>query len=162
DMKLNSLRNYSSEQPYLHRHPCFFGNMYQIFRDCCGSCPQAQTPDEIKLKEENDRYYITGELKFIENHFDPMDPRINNTQDEWTADAYIMEPRENLFIAATKGDDIWIQQIIQEHGKDLDLNARDHFGRTPLQLAVLGGHLATVKLLIENDAKISIRMFDGL
>ncbi|CAG8452529.1 14007_t:CDS:10 [Racocetra fulgida] len=129
---------------------------------CCGSCPQAQTPDEIKLQEENDRYYINGELKFIKNHFDPMDPGIKNTQDEWTADAYIMEPRENLCIAATKGDAIWIQQIIQEHGKDLDLNARDQFGKTPLQLAILGGHLAAVKQLIENDAKITIRMLDGL
>ncbi|CAG8611552.1 13305_t:CDS:10, partial [Cetraspora pellucida] len=161
DMKLNSMKN-NSNLPYLHRHPCFFGNMYQIFRDCCGSCPQAQTPDEIKQQEENDRYYTKGELKFIEHHFDPMDPCINNTQDEWTADAYIMEPQENLCIAATKGDAIWIQQIIQEHGKNLDLDARDHFGRTPLQLAVLGGHLAAVKLLIENGAKITIRMYDGL
>ncbi|CAG8533706.1 4216_t:CDS:10 [Dentiscutata erythropus] len=165
DMKLNSTRKLTLGSPYLHRHPCFFGSMYQIFRDCCGSCPQPQTPDEIKLQEENNRYYISGELKFFDN-FDPiMSPNSHKSQDEWVADAYITEPRENLCIAAAKGDALWIRKIIQENKeneKELDLDARDHFGRTPLQLAVIGGHLAAVQELIESGAKITIKMIDGL
>ncbi|KAF0516118.1 ankyrin repeat protein [Gigaspora margarita] len=162
DMKLNSTKNLQPEHPYLHRHPCFVGNMYQIFRDCCGSCPKAQTPDEIKLQEENSRYYSSGELKFIDRHFDPMSPNIHKDLDEWVADAYMTESRENLCIAAAKGDALWIQKIIQENEKELDLDARDHFGRTPLQLAVIGGHLAAVQELIKSGAKITIKMIDGL
>ncbi|CAG8789212.1 16380_t:CDS:2, partial [Gigaspora rosea] len=159
DMKLNSTRNLQPGHPYLHRHPCFFGNMYQIFRDCCGSCPQAQTPDEIKLQEENNQYYTSGEIKFIDYH---VDPNIHKDLDEWVVDAYMTEPRENLCIAAAKGDTLWIQKIIQENEKELDLDARDQFGRTPLQLAVIGGHLSVVQELIKSGAKITIKMIDGL
>ncbi|CAG8484360.1 21170_t:CDS:10 [Gigaspora margarita] len=160
--KLNSTKNLQPGRPYLHRHPCFIGKMYQIFRDCCGSCPKAQTPDEIKLQEENSRYYSSGELKFIDRHFDPMSSNIHKNLDEWVADAYMIESRENLCIAAAKGDTLWIRTIIQENEKEVDLDARDHFGRTPLQLAVIGGHLAAVQELIKSGAKITIKMIDGL
>ncbi|RIB00083.1 ankyrin repeat-containing domain protein, partial [Gigaspora rosea] len=40
--------------------------------------------------------------------------------------------------------------------------ARDQFGRTPLQLAVIGGHLSVVQELIKSGAKITIKMIDGL
>ncbi|RIB26653.1 hypothetical protein C2G38_2064287 [Gigaspora rosea] len=134
DMKLNSTRYFQPGHPYLHRHPCFFGNMYQIFRDCCGSCPKAQTLDEIKLQEENSQYYTSGEITFIDYH---VDPNIHKDLDGWVVDAYITEPRENLY-------------------------ARDQFGRTPLQLAVIGGHLIAVQELIKSGAKITIKMIDGL
>ncbi|CAG8819374.1 181_t:CDS:2, partial [Gigaspora margarita] len=147
-MKLNFTRDLLLGYPYL---PMLFWTMHQIFRDFCGSCPQAQTPDKIK-QQENSRCYVSGELKFIKQHFDLMDTCIAKNQDEWISDAYIMEPRENLFVVAAR-------KIIQKNAKELDLNARDHFGKTLLQLAVLGGHFVAVQELIKYGIEEIIKEF---
>ncbi|RIB25411.1 hypothetical protein C2G38_2166058 [Gigaspora rosea] len=132
DMKLNSTNNLQPGLPYLHRHPCFFGNMYQIFRDCCGSCPQAQTPDEIKLQEENSQYYTSGEIKFIDYH---VDPNIHKDLDEWAADAYVTEP-EKIYVSLRL--------------------------RNSTSIGSYWGHLTAVQELIKSGAKITIKMIDGL
>ncbi|RIA80591.1 ankyrin repeat-containing domain protein, partial [Glomus cerebriforme] len=45
--------------------------------------------------------------------------------------------------------------------KKVDIEMKDHLGRTPLQLAVFRGHTEIVKILLEYDASIIAKMSDG-
>ncbi|CAJ0829388.1 15258_t:CDS:10 [Entrophospora sp. SA101] len=160
DMVLNSAWYSKNKDRNLHRHPCFFGTMEQIFHDCCGTCPEPTTEEEKILQKEEDEVFIRGEISFIAD--DPGRQKIGSfhplDDDDWAVEAYISPAREDLCSASAKGD---LEIVKRLQTDNIDINARDYLGRTPLQLAVLGNHIELVGLLLEYGAKITARMIDG-
>ncbi|CAG8440942.1 1066_t:CDS:10 [Ambispora gerdemannii] len=161
DMVMNSDWNQKNRKRTLHRHPCFFGTMEQVFNDCCGTCPDPRTPEEKELQEEEDKIFIRGKISFIKD--DPGRQTIGSfhplTEDDWAEEAFISPVREDLCTASAKGNiEIIKKTLIEEKA---DVNARDYLGRTPLQLAVMGGFTDAVALLLDHDARITARMSDG-
>jgi len=146
--------------------------MNQIFEDCCGYCPDPSTPEEIATQIEEDKIFIRGEMEFIKD--DPGRQTVGSfnplTDDDWTTQAYITKDREDLCDACARGDVDVVENLLKPNSlSSVDENlqnkkvneVRDYLGRTPLQLAVLGGHTEMVKLLIQHDARIIARMPDG-
>lgn len=74
-------------------------------------------------------------------------------------EAYIKEPQEHLCVAVACNDVVRICQLLSLSG--VDVNQRDYLGRTPLQVAVLNGHLEIVRILLGHGAKCTARMNDG-
>ncbi|KAI9597685.1 ankyrin repeat-containing domain protein [Syncephalis fuscata] len=178
-----------------HRHPCFFGTMEEVMNDCCGYCP-----DVTKLAEEDKPHqneldiYVQGTISFIKD--DPGRQAIGSfhpiTDGDWSAEAYIKQPCNDLCAAASNGDLDTVKQLLNsiqpakanvaeldgtDHVQDaimvleepqdnantptVDVNIRDHVGRTPLQLAVLEGHRDVAAFLIDQGARICARVADG-
>ncbi|CAB4474476.1 ankyrin [Rhizophagus irregularis] len=171
DMALNSMWNKDNKDRVLHRHICFFGTMKEIFDDCCGHCPEPSTQDEFAAQIEEDKTFIRGKMEFIKD--DPGRQTIGSfhplTDDDWTSQAYITNVRVDLCSACARGDVDIVESILKSNlniDEDFQLErvnieARDYLGRTPLQLAVLGGHTELVKILLKYDARIIARMSDG-
>jgi ankyrin repeat protein len=171
-MVLNSKWYEKNKERVLHRHPCFFGTMEQIFNDCCGYCPTPSTPEEVTTQIEEDKIFIRGKMEFIKD--DPGRQTVGSfhplTDDDWTTQAYITNVREDLFNACARGDIDVVENLLKKNplpnvNEDsqikVNVEARDYLGRTPLQLAVLGGHTEIVKILLQHDARIIARMSDG-
>ncbi|GBC03939.1 hypothetical protein RclHR1_05400001, partial [Rhizophagus clarus] len=173
DMVLNSNWNKNNKDRVLHRHICFFGTMKEIFDDCCGHCPEPSTPEEVAAQIEDDKIYIRGKMEFIKD--DPGRQAIGSfnplTDDDWTSQAYITNVRVDLCSACARGDVNIVESILNQNSSSnvneefqierANIEARDYLGRTPLQLAVLGGHTELVKILLKHDARIIARMSDG-
>ncbi|CAJ0831936.1 2114_t:CDS:10 [Entrophospora sp. SA101] len=159
--KMIIAKDYSmnSKSSKIHRHPCFFGSMYQIFQDCCGLCPAETLATEEEL-QDIDKYFVKGELKF-DNKFD--NASFVQSYDEWISDAYIKSDNLKFYDAVAKGDIDYIRELIDKNiiNKDIDVNEKDYLNRSPLHLAVLNGHLEIVDLLLKNGAKITAKMNDG-
>ena len=93
------------------------------------------------------------------------------TGDNWTTEAYITNARENLCNACANGTVNIVENLLKQKSsltanksfqvEKVDVNERDYLWRTPLQLAVLGGHTETVKMLLQYNARITARMSDG-
>lgn len=172
-MVLNSMWNKNNKDRVLHRHICFFGTMKEIFDDCCGHCPEPSTPDEFAAQIEEDKTFIRGKMEFIKD--DPGRQTIGSfhplTDDDWTSQAYITNVRVDLCSACARGDVDIVESILKSNSlsnidedfqiERVNIEARDYLGRTPLQLAVLGGHTELVKILLKYDARIIARMSDG-
>src|ERR1043166_6385364 len=170
-MALNSKSHKHNKHRVLHRHICFFSSdIRRIFDDCCGSCPVPSTPEEIATQIEEDKIYIRGKIEFVKD--DPGRQSIGSfhplTDDDWTTGAYTTKAKEDLCNACANGDvnvveDLLKQKSLSTANKNcqVDVNDRDYLHRTPLQLAVLGGHTETVKILLQHDARITARMSDG-
>jgi ankyrin repeat protein len=172
-MVLNSKWNKNNKDRVLHRHICFFGTMKEIFDDCCGLCPEPNTPEEFAAQLEDDKIFIRGKMEFIKD--DPGRQTIGSfhplTDDDWTSQAYITNVRVDLCSACVRGDVDIVENILKQNSlsnvdedfqvERVNIESRDYLGRTPLQLAVLGGHTELVKILLKYDARIIARMSDG-
>lgn len=171
-MVLNSKWYEKNKERVLHRHPCFFGTMEQIFNDCCGYCPVPSTSEEVATQIEEDKTFVRGKMEFIKD--DPGRQTIGSfhplTDDDWTAQAYITNVREDLCNACARGDVDVVKNLLKQNSLPnvnedsqikVNVEARNYLGRTPLQLAVLGGHTEIVKILLQHDARIISRMLDG-
>ncbi|CAG8569665.1 18096_t:CDS:10 [Rhizophagus irregularis] len=172
DMVLNSKWYEKNKERVLHRHPCFFGTMEQIFNDGCGYCPVPSTSEEVATQIEEDKTFVRGKMEFIKD--DPGRQTIGSfhplTDDDWAAQAYITNVREDLCNACARGDVDVVENLLKQNSLPnvnedsqikIDVEARDYLGRTPLQLAVLGGHTEIVKILLQHGARIIARMPDG-
>lgn len=51
----------------LHRHPAFFGDLEDIFHDCCGACPEPSTSQEKELAKAESRHYVSGNISFLQD-----------------------------------------------------------------------------------------------
>ncbi|RKP04376.1 ankyrin repeat-containing domain protein, partial [Thamnocephalis sphaerospora] len=173
-----------------HRHPCFFGTMADVMADCCGHCPDvSKLPEDERPSTEESELYIQGDVSFIKD--DPGRQAIGSfhpiTSDDWAIEAYIEKPREDICAAALRGDIAAAKELIRKAAETVDadmiaiqnattpvqpdatveaavalaVNARDHIGRTPLQLAVIGGHHTMIELLLEHGARVCARISDG-
>jgi ankyrin repeat protein len=60
---------------------------------------------------------------------------------------------QELLDSAERGDS---ERLIQLVEKEPEIDAQDEFGRTPLMLAALNGHIDVVRLLLENGANPAI------
>ncbi|KAL3464857.1 hypothetical protein BJX64DRAFT_286043 [Aspergillus heterothallicus] len=145
----------------LHRHPAFFGTVDEVLRGCCGSCPVPATDEETPIAKKESKTFIPGEIAFLADgpsrqeiiSFHP----IPITEGDWTEMVYLAN--EDALCQAIVNQDIdavrlWV-------AKRVDVNRRDHTGRTPLHLAVMASTPGIVQCLIDNDARISWRLADG-
>ncbi|KDQ19312.1 hypothetical protein BOTBODRAFT_142912 [Botryobasidium botryosum FD-172 SS1] len=160
DLSTNSPFNPKNKGRRRHRHPAFFGNILECMEDCCRYCPEPHDEEEIKLREEEDKKYVRGRYKFLEEDpgrqsitgsFQPIDVG------EWSESAYIA-PLEKLFKAIAANDRAAVAAMIKE---GYDLQRRDHVGRTALHLAILSEASEIACDLINAGARITSRLADG-
>ncbi|KAK2600284.1 hypothetical protein QQS21_005003 [Conoideocrella luteorostrata] len=161
DLLLNAEWNQPKDrQVYLHRHPAFFGRVEDVIEDCCGSCPQAVTPEEIEIAEKETEIYISGNVSFLID--DPGRQQIGSfnplTEQDWTDMAYVGNTAR-LCQSIVDGDiDDVLNWLSQESA---DPNKRDYTGRTPLHLAVMTSTPDVVKCLVDHGARLTARLADG-
>ena len=96
------------------------------------------------IQEDPGRQSISGS-------FNPID------DGEWTEQAYIGEA-EKLCKAIISFDRVTVLQMIKE---EVDVNRRDHVGRTPLHIAILTGASEIACDLIDAGARMMARLVDG-
>ncbi|KIW13836.1 hypothetical protein PV08_06616 [Exophiala spinifera] len=163
DLLLNAEWNRPKDrETKLHRHPAFFGSVNDVIHDCCGFCPQPTTDADLAAYEEETKVYISGNLTFLKD--DPGRQAIGSfnpiTDDDWTEMAYV-------------GNTTRLCQAIVDHDLEavrdwfsspdvVDVNRRDHTGRTPLHLATLCSTPEIVQCLIEHGARLVSRLYNGM
>jgi len=100
DMVLNS--RWFSSVPY-HRHPCFFGSMKEVLRDCCGCCPPR--PEQSVPEDEDEDVYVSGPLHFMVDR--PGRQKVGSfhpiTVGDWTQGALWWPTAEAAFRAIQSG-----------------------------------------------------------
>lgn len=146
----------------IHRHPAFFGFVNDVIHDCCGFCPPPTTDEDLAAYEEESKIYISGDISFLKD--DPGRQAIGSfnpiTDEDWTEMAYI-------------GNTTRLCQAIVDHDLEavtdwfsspevVDVNRRDHTGRTPLHLATMCSTPEIVRCLIEHGARLVSRLYHGM
>jgi ankyrin repeat protein len=159
DMILNS-KWYDPKKKY-HTHPCFFGTIKEILKDCCGNCPPVPAADQ-----DSDSSYVSGELTWVTvnpgqqtvvkriGSFHPI------TEGDWTEGAYISVTTDDLFSAINANNLEKLNEILARES-DINLEIRDASGRTALHLAVIVNAIECAAVLLKHGARISTRMLDG-
>ncbi|KAJ7492098.1 ankyrin repeat protein [Mycena latifolia] len=161
DLSMNSTFNPRNNGRRLHRHPAFFGTVEECMEDCCGNCPAPIDEDERKAQEEEDQHYIRGRISFIpQAHGRKYLPGSAKPAeaDKWSAQAYV-GPTEKLFSAIAAGDRAGVARLLD--GADIDIDRRDHVGRTPLHMAILSEAVDIACDLVRAGARITAQMVDG-
>jgi len=87
----------------------------------------------------------------ISGSFNPIDVG------EWSEQVYL-KPTQQLFIAIAAHDRTTVQKLVKD---GIDLNQRDHVGRTSLHVAILAKATDIACDLIEGGARITARLVDG-
>ncbi|KAI1443934.1 ankyrin [Annulohypoxylon stygium] len=161
DLLLNAEWNQPDEREvYLHRHPAFFGRVEDVIGDCCGTCPEPKTPEEIEIAEKESEIYVSGKVTFRID--DPGRQQIGSfhplTDEDWTEMAYVGNTAR-LCQAIVDGDIEHVEDWLSQEGADP--NKRDYTGRTPLHLAVINSTPQIVKCLVDHGARLISRLVDG-
>ncbi|KIA75517.1 hypothetical protein HK57_00016 [Aspergillus ustus] len=160
DLLLNAEWNRPADRMVsLHRHPAFFGGVDDVLHDCCGYCPVPSTDEEKEVADEERKTFITGEVTFLTDNpgrqeigsFNPI------TEGDWAEMAYLGNS-QGLSQAIVDQD---LDAVRQWVAKGVDVNRRDHTGRTPLHLAAMGSMPEILQYLIESGARITWRLADG-
>ena len=110
-------------------------------------------------------FFIVFDQGLIANRFIQEDPgrqsisgSFNPIDDgEWTEQAYIGKA-EKLCKAIISFDRVTVLRMIKE---EVDVNRRDHVGRTPLHLTILTGASEIACDLIDAGARMMARLVDG-
>ncbi|KAL3462436.1 hypothetical protein BJX64DRAFT_140139 [Aspergillus heterothallicus] len=161
DLLLNAEWNKPKDREVnLHRHPAFFGSVQDVIHDCCGFCPKPTTPEEEETAAEESKIYISGEITFISDNpgrqeigsFNPI------TDTDWTEMAYVGNSA-GLCQAIVDNDLAGVKRLVSEGV--VDVNRRDHTGRTPLHLACMTSTPEIVQHLVDNGARMIWRVADG-
>ena len=142
----------------LHRHPCFFGDMADVFADCCGYCPEPESAEAAAMQKEEDERIVRGVIKFMFD--DPVRQSVGSfhpiTDGDWAEMAYLSQ--EALLASAVAQNRV---EEVSTLLKTSDVNKRDHTGRTLLFLATQCGNVDVARVLVENGARLTARNFDG-
>ncbi|KAI9367560.1 hypothetical protein BJX61DRAFT_551360 [Aspergillus egyptiacus] len=161
DLLLNAEWNKPKDREVnLHRHPAFFGSAEDVMHDCCGYCPKPTTPEEEEVAAEESKIYISGEISFLSDNpgrqeigsFNPI------TDTDWTEMAYVGNT-EGLCQAIVDNDVQEVQRWLNEDS--IDVNRRDHTGRSPLHLACMTSTPEIVQCLVDKGARLIARVADG-
>ncbi|KAL2857374.1 ankyrin repeat-containing domain protein [Aspergillus pseudoustus] len=161
DLLLNAEWNKPKDREVnLHRHPAFFGSVQDVIHDCCGFCPKPSTPEEEEIAAEESKIYISGEITFISDNpgrqeigsFNPI------TDTDWTEMAYVGNSA-GLCQAIVENDLEEVKRLVNE--VTVDVNRRDHTGRTPLHLACMTSTPEIVQHLVDSGARMIWRVADG-
>ncbi|KAF8905746.1 hypothetical protein CPB84DRAFT_1844751 [Gymnopilus junonius] len=160
DLGMNSTFNPKNKGRRLHRHPAFFGTIEECIEDCCEMCPKPIDEDERQLQKEEDEVYVRDRIQFIQENpgrqsitgsFNPIDVG------EWSEQVYV-KPTQQLFVAIAAHDRATVQKLLKE---GIDVNQRDHVGRTSLHVAIFSKAIDIARDLIDAGARISARLADG-
>lgn len=129
--------------------------------DCCGFCPEPKTEEERAVAKEEAKMYVSGDLAFMKD--DPGRQSIGSfnpiTADDYTDMAYIGNVTE-LCQKICDGDLAFVEDWCKR--AEVNIDRRDHTGRTPLHLAVQSSTAEIVRCLIDNGARIVARLVDGM
>jgi ankyrin repeat protein len=87
----------------------------------------------------------------ISGSFNPID------EGEWSESAYI-QPMAKFFGAISKNDTVITTQMTED---GVDVNCRDHVGRTPLHVAILSNSVECANTLIDAGARMTARLVGG-
>ncbi|KAG9040728.1 hypothetical protein FS837_000243, partial [Tulasnella sp. UAMH 9824] len=161
DLGLNSTYNPSNEDRILHRHPFFFGNMEEALGDCCKYCPLPETDGEREVFEKEQEQFITGRVSFMQE--DPGRQSITGSfhpidSGEWSEQAYL-KPTAKFYSYIAAHNRPACNEFLKRNAEAV--NTRDHLGRTPLQFALLCSAGDICLDLIEQGARMTVRMVDG-
>ena len=96
------------------------------------------------IEEDPGRQSISGS-------FNPID------EGEWSESAYI-QATAKFFGAISKNDTVVTTQMIED---GVDVNRRDHVGRTPLHVAILSNSIECANTLIDAGARMTARLVGG-
>lgn len=164
DLLLNAEWNKPKDRDTkLHRHPAFFGSVEDVIHDCCGFCPRPDTDEGLAAHEEEKKIYISGDVEFLKD--DPGRQTIGSfhplTEDDWTEQAYI--GNTTVLCQAIVDEDLEavIDWFSNGELETVDVNRRDHAGRTPLLLASMCSTPEIVQYLVDHDARIVSRLYNG-
>ncbi|KAJ9603170.1 hypothetical protein H2200_012465 [Cladophialophora chaetospira] len=163
DLLLNAEWNKRKDrETNLHRHPAFFGSVDDVLHDCCGFCPKPVTDEDLAALEEQSKIYISGDVTFLAD--DPGRQAIGSfnpiTNDDWTEMAYV--GNTTRLCQAIVDPDLEGVRDWFSSPEEVDVNRRDHTGRTPLQLAVMCSTPEIVQCLIEHGARLVSRLYNGM
>lgn len=162
-MLLNAEWNKSKKRDVdLHRHPAFFGAVEYIIKDCCPSCPVPLAQEDIEIAEEESKWFISGDIKFIKDNpgrqaigsFNPI------TNTDWTEMAYLSDTAQ-LSQAIVDGDIGYVRSWCNQDDIKQKIDTRNHTGRTPLHLAATCGDVEILRCLIDHGARIIARIGGG-
>lgn len=129
------------------------------------NCPEPIDDDERTLQKEEDQHYIRGRISFIQENpgrqslsgsFNPID------EGEWSEQVYV-RPIQKLFNAIAAHDLNLVQALLAENKTTptIDLQHRDHVGRTALHLAILVKDEDIAKVLVDEGCRMIARLVDG-
>ncbi|KLO11509.1 ankyrin [Schizopora paradoxa] len=161
DLGMNSTFNPRNKDRRLHRHAAFFGTIDECTGDQCGHCPTPKNDGERTQQEEDDKNYVRGRISFLAEDpgrqtmtgsFNPIDIG------EWSEFAYLGST-EKLFAAISEGADATVSSKIPSDV--VDLNRRDHVGRTPLHMAIMCKAVDISIALIDAGVRMTARLVDG-
>jgi ankyrin repeat protein len=164
DFFLNSesmRKNQPPERPYhLHRHPCFFGDMKTIFKDCCPvGCPEAKGEEATAMQISEDAKFVRGPIRFLCD--DPGRQSIGSFNPvggtTWYESAYLSYP-ELLSPFVSMGVLDSVKSVVPE---TCDVNQQDQVGRTPLYLSALCEQNEIATYLINNGGLVTAHNPDG-
>ena len=96
------------------------------------------------IEEDPGRQSISGS-------FNPID------EGEWSESAYI-QAMAKFFGAISKNDTVITTRMIED---GVDVNCRDHVGRTPLHVAILSNSVECANTLIDAGARMTARLVGG-
>jgi len=141
-------------------------------------CPEPRDSEEHQLQDEEDKSYVRGRIayvtlrlhiaiclmtlavRFIEEDpgrqsisgsFNPID------EGEWSEAAYI-HAMAKFFGAISKNDVVITTQMIED---GVDVDRRDHVGRTPLHISILSNSVECANALIDAGARMTARLVGG-
>lgn len=109
------------------------------------TCHSRHSSIQSFIEEDPGRQSMSGS-------FNPIDVG------EWSEQVYV-GPTEKFFTAIAAGDRSTIVNMLDNDG--VDINRRDHVGRTSLHLAILCKHTDIALDLITRGARVSARLVDG-
>ncbi|RMZ83060.1 hypothetical protein DV738_g1336, partial [Chaetothyriales sp. CBS 135597] len=166
DLLLNAEWNKPKDrEANLHRHPAFFGRVEDVIGDCCGFCPKPESDEDLKALEEEGARYISGNISFLKD--DPGRQEIGSfnpiTDEDWTEMAYVGNTTR-LCQAIVDKDLEAVEDWFSSGDPEevLDVNRRDHVGRTPLLLAAMASTPEIVQFLVERGARLVSRLYNGM
>ncbi|KAL2861177.1 ankyrin repeat-containing domain protein [Aspergillus lucknowensis] len=160
DLLLNAEWNRPADRTVnLHRHPLFLGTVDDVIHDCCGSCPVPETDEEQEIADKESKIFISGDISFLTDN--PGRQEIGSfhpiTEGDWTEMAYLGN-NAGLCQSIVDGELARVQQWL---AKGVDINRRDHTGRTPLHLAAMTSTPEVLQYLVDQRARLTWRLVDG-